>query len=204
MIFERTRDENDAVVSVRATPETAGRTSARQTRGDRARPRPRQRRRLRTRGIRVRARRSPRLVVRAARSKPPSTRRLARAANGQQTSEIALAQPCASESREARRPAWIERFRVNRRQPSRPFKRPVTPEVAGSSPVAPVENTLQLGRFCCRFWRHRPPVFHRSRAHPARESETRFGHGKRCKSACSLARPGGQSLRSSRAHPASR
>src|SRR5829696_4893313 len=36
--------------------------------------------------------------------------------------------------------------------------RPVTPEVAGSSPVAPVENTLQISTFCCRFWRKRPPA----------------------------------------------
>jgi DNA-binding transcriptional ArsR family regulator len=38
--------------------------------------------------------------------------------------------------------------------------RPVTPEVAGSSPVAPV-NFLQIAIFCCRAWRKRPPVsFH--------------------------------------------
>ncbi len=38
--------------------------------------------------------------------------------------------------------------------------RPVTPEVVGSSPVAPVKY-LQSGIFCCRSWRKRPPVsFH--------------------------------------------
>jgi hypothetical protein len=37
--------------------------------------------------------------------------------------------------------------------------RPVTPEVAGSSPVAPVVNSLQLGVFCCLVRRKRPPVF---------------------------------------------
>ena len=37
--------------------------------------------------------------------------------------------------------------------------RPVTPEVAGSSPVAPVENTLQIGIFCCQRGRNRPPAF---------------------------------------------
>src|SRR6266545_3505633 len=36
---------------------------------------------------------------------------------------------------------------------------PVTPEVAGSSPVAPVENILQIGIFGCLFWRNRPPAF---------------------------------------------
>jgi hypothetical protein len=34
--------------------------------------------------------------------------------------------------------------------------RPVTPEVAGSSPVAPVKS-LQTGIFCCRAGRKRPP-----------------------------------------------
>ena len=38
--------------------------------------------------------------------------------------------------------------------------RPVTPEVAGSSPVAPV-NYLQIAIFCCRDRRKRPPAsFH--------------------------------------------
>jgi hypothetical protein len=36
--------------------------------------------------------------------------------------------------------------------------RPVTPEVAGSSPVAPVENILQIGCFCCQFRRRRQPA----------------------------------------------
>jgi len=39
--------------------------------------------------------------------------------------------------------------------------RPVTPEVAGSSPVAPVENILQIGIFRCLSWRRRPPASRR-------------------------------------------
>jgi hypothetical protein len=39
-----------------------------------------------------------------------------------------------------RKAAWIERFHVDRRQSSRSSNRPVTPEVAGSSPVAPVSQ----------------------------------------------------------------
>jgi len=35
------------------------------------------------------------------------------------------------------------------------------PEVAGSSPVAPVENILQIKVLCCRSWRRRPPVSNR-------------------------------------------
>jgi hypothetical protein len=52
-------------------------------------------------------------------------------------------------------------LRVNRRQSSRLSNRPVTPEVAGSSPVAPVENILQIGLFCCLAWRRRPPASRR-------------------------------------------
>ena len=47
--------------------------------------------------------------------------------------------------------------------------RPVTPEVAGSSPVAPVKS-LQIGIFCCRLRRKRPPASFQSRTHPARQS----------------------------------
>jgi hypothetical protein len=36
--------------------------------------------------------------------------------------------------------------------------RPVTPEVAGSSPVAPAETSLQIGIFCCQVGRERPPA----------------------------------------------
>ncbi len=43
--------------------------------------------------------------------------------------------------------------------------RPVTPEVAGSSPVAPAINILQISRFCCPAGRKRPPAFFRSCAH---------------------------------------
>ena len=39
--------------------------------------------------------------------------------------------------------------------------RPVSPEVAGSSPVAPVENILQIGIFCCQHRRMRPPASRR-------------------------------------------
>jgi hypothetical protein len=46
----------------------------------------------------------------------------------------------------ARKPVWIERFRVNRRQSSLSRNMPVTPEVAGSSPVAPVKY-LQIASF---------------------------------------------------------
>jgi hypothetical protein len=35
---------------------------------------------------------------------------------------------------------------------------PVTPEVAGSSPVAPAENILQIRVFCCQHRRRRPPA----------------------------------------------
>jgi hypothetical protein len=41
--------------------------------------------------------------------------------------------------------------------------RPVTPEVAGSSPVAPAENILQITMFCCQGGRERPPAFRVSR-----------------------------------------
>jgi hypothetical protein len=50
---------------------------------------------------------------------------------------------------------------------SRARKWPVTPEVAGSSLVAPAENILQLGIFCCLTGRERPPASCASRADPA-------------------------------------
>ncbi len=57
--------------------------------------------------------------------------------------------------------ARIERLRVHRRQSSVRPKRPVTPEVAGSSPVAPAEHILQTDIFCCLVRRIRPPAaFH--------------------------------------------
>jgi hypothetical protein len=46
--------------------------------------------------------------------------------------------------------------------------RPVTPEVAGSSPVAPAENVLQIAMFCCQDRRERPPAFRAPRCDPAR------------------------------------
>jgi hypothetical protein len=45
------------------------------------------------------------------------------------------------------------------RPPRKRHDRPVTPEVAGSSPVAPVENVLEMGIFCCLSGRKRPPAF---------------------------------------------
>jgi hypothetical protein len=48
--------------------------------------------------------------------------------------------------------------------------RPVTPEVAGSSPVAPVEKALQIGMSCCLLGRERLPVSSRSRAERRRVS----------------------------------
>ncbi len=61
--------------------------------------------------------------------------------------------------------------------------RPVTPEVAGSSPVAPVENILQIGIFCCPSRRNRPPA---STGH-ALIPQANPGPLKRCKSPCSVA-----------------
>jgi hypothetical protein len=48
----------------------------------------------------------------------------------------------------ARNPCDKRLLRVDSRQASLPPARPVTPEVAGSSPVAPVKS-LQIGIFCC-------------------------------------------------------
>jgi hypothetical protein len=47
---------------------------------------------------------------------------------------------------------------VLRRSASLVAARPVTPEVAGSIPVVPVENILQIGSFRCLCWRERPPA----------------------------------------------
>jgi len=47
-------------------------------------------------------------------------------------------------------PASIERLRGNSRQSSCPSKWPVTPEVAGSSPVALVKEDLQIAILCCQ------------------------------------------------------
>jgi hypothetical protein len=67
--------------------------------------------------------------------------------------------------------------------------RPVTPEVAGSSPVAPVENTLQIGIFVAESGVIDRRLPNRSRAHPARDFRTRFRDVKRCKSPCSASGP---------------
>jgi len=57
-----------------------------------------------------------------------------RAANARNRAYVILY----NQAPEARRAASIERLRVNRRQSSSSWNKPVTPEVAGSSPVAPV------------------------------------------------------------------
>ena len=43
----------------------------------------------------------------------------------------------------------------------------LTPEVAGSGPVAPAQKPLQIGAFCCLARRRRSLVCAPSRAHPA-------------------------------------
>jgi hypothetical protein len=76
--------------------------------------------------------------------------------------------------------------------------RPVTPEVAGSSPVAPVENTLQIGIFCCPSWRNRPPAFRPvTRSSRARHPDAARSR-KASKSTCSVAGHGVRVL----GHPA--
>ena len=59
-----------------------------------------------------------------------------------------------------------------------PLSRPVTPEVAGSSPVAPVENILQTSIFCCLYWRDRPPAFRPVTRSSRTRSRTRSGQSK--------------------------
>jgi hypothetical protein len=80
--------------------------------------------------------------------------------------------------------------------------RPVTPEVAGSSPVAPVENTLQIDMFCCLHGRNRPPAFRPATG----SSRTRIPDMVRSPKALQIAmfrcRARDQSLWSSRADPA--
>jgi hypothetical protein len=66
-----------------------------------------------------------------------------RAAEGQQTLEIEPEQSCANQAPAGLRAPSIERLRVNRRQSSFPWNKPVTPEVAGSSPVGPVETSCK-------------------------------------------------------------
>jgi hypothetical protein len=90
------------------------------------------------------------------RASPSSAPNDSRAAEGQQTLEIGSTQSCTIQMSKARRGACIERLRVDRRQSSLRWNMPVTPEVAGSSPVAPVK-LLQIGSFCCPRRRKRPP-----------------------------------------------
>jgi hypothetical protein len=58
-------------------------------------------------------------------------------------------------------------FRGVRRRALLHSIRPVTPEVAGSSPVAPAENILQMHMFCCQDGLERLPAFQVSRFDPA-------------------------------------
>ena len=68
----------------------------------------------------------------------------------------------------------------------------------GSRPVAPVENMLQIGVFCCLFWRNRPPAF-RPVTHSSRTRiRTPPDSVKPCKSPCSVAGHGVRVL----GHPA--
>ena len=67
-----------------------------------------------------------------------------------QTSRGRLAQPCEAGSRPGRKCLQMRPFGELRRRPSLCPTRPVTPEVAGSSPVAPVSRKcLQTGMSCC-------------------------------------------------------
>jgi hypothetical protein len=76
--------------------------------------------------------------------------------------------------------------------------------IAGSSPVAPVENILQIRIFCCRFWRDRPPAFQpvTPLIPPANPNAVRDVKGLQITMFSGRAR--GQGLRPSRADPASR
>jgi hypothetical protein len=117
--------------------------------------------------------------------------------------ETRSSQPCGPNRRD---PCIRTASGVSRRRPSPavlPLSRPVTPEVAGSSPVAPVENILQISVSVAGSGAIDRRLSNRPRAHPARESWTQSGHVKRCKLPCSVVRARGQSLRSSRADPAS-
>jgi len=73
-------------------------------------------------------------------------RRLSRAANGQQTSETSSRSHAGSRRAGGLNTAGTEGYRAGRRPSSRLRKWPVTPEVAGSSPVAPVKS-LQISIF---------------------------------------------------------
>jgi hypothetical protein len=79
--------------------------------------------------------------------------------------------PCPSRRRSPEAPALpgnprnarVERPCSRRESPHIPLDRkrqdrPVTLEVAGSSPVAPAKNVLQMGMFCCQDRRERPPA----------------------------------------------
>jgi hypothetical protein len=81
-----------------------------------------------------------------------------------------------------RKPCSRPQIPADPRSARKRHDRPVTPEVAGSSRVAPVENILQMGSFCCRFWRNRPPASQPVKRSSRTRFRTRFGHIKRCKS----------------------
>jgi hypothetical protein len=80
-----------------------------------------------------------------------------RAANGQQTSEKRPTEPCGVATHGGRTPQEWSDCAGHRRQSSRSSKWPVTPEVAGSSPVAPVKS-LQISLFCRYSGQERAPA----------------------------------------------
>jgi hypothetical protein len=65
----------------------------------------------------------------------------------------------------------------NRRRPSSCLTRPVTPEVAGSSPGAPAKVPANR-HLLLPAWRNRPPASRRSRADPAGGFQVRLRSGK--------------------------
>jgi hypothetical protein len=90
---------------------------------------------------------------------------------------------------------------ANSRSSRKRHDRPVTPEVAGSSPVAPV-NPLQSGIFWGRSWRKRPPAFFiprssrtgNSRREPPGAANPRRADDRHDRRASSNSRPQTQSL----------
>ena len=122
-----------------------------------------------------------------------------------QTSIGRLAQPCGAEDTRQRTVPANEPVQGVRRRASLCLTRPVTPELAGSSPVAPVENILQIKAFCCQSWRRRPPVSHRPPALILHAKQSASETENCCKPACSVAGLGawkGNVPQSSRADPA--
>jgi hypothetical protein len=83
-----------------------------------------------------------RLIPRSSRTRPPEAPAGSRESTQDEALKLLLTAGIPAYSRSARK----------RRD------RPVTPEVAGSSPVAPVENILEIRIFCCLPESKRPPV----------------------------------------------